>query len=73
MNVYAAYFSQLKEANLGMVVKDHTGTILLCAMMRVGEVDSPLQAEFLAILFGLEECMSIVIHSVIIERFVTCN
>ena len=38
--------------NLGMVVKDHTGSILLSAVRRVGEVDSPFQAKFLAILLG---------------------
>ena len=54
LNVDATFFSQVKKANLGMVLRDHTGSIMLSVVRRIGDVDSPLQVEFLAILFGLE-------------------
>ena len=63
----AAYFIQLRKANLGMMVRDHAGTIMYCAMKRVGDVDSPLHVEFKAILFGLKECRNIVINSLFIK------
>ncbi|XWS53981.1 hypothetical protein CRYUN_Cryun10bG0048000 [Craigia yunnanensis] len=50
-----------------MVVRDHAGTITYCAVTRVGDVDSPLHAEFLAILFGLEECWNTVNNFLFIE------
>ncbi|XWS10327.1 hypothetical protein CRYUN_Cryun39dG0066700 [Craigia yunnanensis] len=67
LNVDAAYFSHLSEATLGMVLRNHAGTILHYAVTRVGAVDSPLHAEFMAILFGLEECRSNGITSLYIE------
>ena len=67
LNVDAAFFPHRIEATLGMVLRDHTGSILLSAVKRVGEVECPLQAELLAILFGLEECRSQLLQSLIIE------
>ena len=67
LNVDAAFFSNTKEASLGMVLRDHTGRTLLSAVRRVGEVYSPLQAELLAIQFGLEECKSQGLQTLIIE------
>ncbi|XWS63816.1 hypothetical protein CRYUN_Cryun06bG0134500 [Craigia yunnanensis] len=37
-----------------MVVRDHLGSVLLCAVTRVERIMSPLHAEIKAILFGLE-------------------
>ena len=38
-----------------MLVRDHSGFTHICAAIRVDNIDSPLQAELKAILFGLEE------------------
>ena len=62
-----AYFTQSRNANLGMVVRDHLGTIKLCAVKRVTSVDSPLHIEFKTILFGLGECRNITINFLFIE------
>ena len=50
-----------------MVLRNHVGTSLYCAVTRVGDVESPLYAEFLAILFGLEVCKNKDIISLHIE------
>ena len=51
----AAFFSELKVARLGIVVRDSRGEVLWCAMEKVTMVYSPLQAELMAILFGIHE------------------
>ena len=55
LNVDAAFFSELKVARLRIVVRDSRGEVLWCAMEKVTMVYSPLQAELLAILFGMHE------------------
>ena len=54
LNVDAAFLSDSKKANLGMVVRDSSGTVQVCAVTKVDNIDSALQAELRAILFGLE-------------------
>ena len=41
-------------AKIGVVCRDSSGTICFCAFDRRKGVQSPLQAELLAILFGLK-------------------
>ncbi|XVF44135.1 hypothetical protein PTKIN_Ptkin02bG0096400 [Pterospermum kingtungense] len=43
------------EARVGIVFRNHLGHVLLSAATRISEVNSPLQAELLAIGFGLEK------------------
>ena len=38
-----------------MLVRDHSGFTHICAAIRVDNIDSPLQTELKAILFGLKE------------------
>ena len=54
LNVDAAFFSELKVAGLGIVVRAR-GEVLWCAMKKVTMVCSPLQVELMAILFGMHE------------------
>ena len=49
------FFFYLKEARLGMVVRDSRGEVHWSVVKKVGQVFSPLQAELKAICFGLEE------------------
>ena len=58
MNVDAAFCSVTKVATLGMVFRDCTGSICLAAVKKIENVESPLHAEFLAILFGFEVIIS---------------
>ncbi|XWS70758.1 hypothetical protein CRYUN_Cryun03dG0076400 [Craigia yunnanensis] len=67
LNVDATYSVQHKYANMGMVVRDYRGSIVLCIVKQVEGVDSPLHAKLKAILFGLEECRNIMANSVLIE------
>ncbi|XWS37774.1 hypothetical protein CRYUN_Cryun19dG0073900 [Craigia yunnanensis] len=59
LNVDAAYYPAIREASLAMVVRDHLGEVHICAATRVENIESPLQAELKAILFGLKEAISI--------------
>ncbi|XWS44556.1 hypothetical protein CRYUN_Cryun15aG0056500 [Craigia yunnanensis] len=59
--------SKTKEASLGMVVRDHSGSIFLCVLTRVVNVESPLHAEIKAILFSLEEALNNSFLSLMIE------
>ena len=54
LNLDAACFSETKKASLGMVVCDHLGSIHLCAMKKVDNIESLLYGEIKAILFDLE-------------------
>ncbi|XWS70975.1 hypothetical protein CRYUN_Cryun03dG0096900 [Craigia yunnanensis] len=67
MNDDVAYFSNSKEASLRMVVRDHMEIIHHCAMKRIGNVDSLLQANFTTILFGMEESRHSNLTSLCIE------
>ena len=46
LNADATFFSQLKVANLRMVLRDHTGSILRNVVRRVGDVDSLFKHNF---------------------------
>ena len=52
------FFPTTRESSLGMLVRDHSGFTHICGATRVDNIDSPLQAELKAILFGLEEASS---------------
>ena len=52
LNVDAAFCSRNKVASLGIIVRNDTGAICLCAIKKTGNVESPLQAELMAIAFG---------------------
>ena len=67
MNVDAGFSSHLREANLGIVIRNHTSSILYSVVTRVGVIDSPLHVEFMAILFGLQESRNYDIDSLYIE------
>ena len=54
LNVDAAFLTDSKKANLGMVVRDLSSTVQVCAMTKVDNIDSTLQVELRAIIFGLE-------------------
>ena len=54
-------------ATLGMVVRDSTGSISLAAVTKIENVESPLHAEFLAILFRLEVARSDSFQSIMVE------
>ena len=68
LNVDAAYSSESKLANCGMVVRDFKSSIYLCATMKIGNIASALHAELYAISFGLKitqdnSCFSIMVES----------
>ena len=67
INVDATYNPVTKFATLGMVVRDSIGTITLRAMTKIDNVESPLHAEFQAILFGLEVARSNSFLSIMVE------
>ena len=54
LNVDATFSSNSRIGKFGMVVRDSTGKVCLCAVSCEGNVDSALQVELKAILFGLE-------------------
>ena len=58
MNVDTAFSSVTKVATLRMVVRDSIGSISVAAVEKTENVESPLHAKFLAILFGLEVIIS---------------
>ena len=55
LNVDASFFPTPREASLRMLVCDHSGFTHICAATKVDNIDSPLQAELKAILFGLKD------------------
>ena len=65
LNVDAAYSSNTKMAKLGMVVRDYLGNIYLCAVTALDNIETSLQAEIKAILFGLETCSQFFLHGFI--------
>ena len=67
LNVDAAYSSRTKEASLGMVVRDHLGSVLLCAVTKVDSIVFPLHAEIKALLFGLEITLNNSFLSLVVE------
>ena len=67
LNVDAAFATVVKEARLGLVIRDSRGEVLWSAVKRVDQVYSPLQAELLAILFGLEEIAGFTSQDVEVE------
>ncbi|XVF57667.1 hypothetical protein PTKIN_Ptkin07bG0000400 [Pterospermum kingtungense] len=54
LNVDATYNYNTKVATCGVVLRDHAGDVLLSAIASFPDVSALLQAEFIAILFGLE-------------------
>ena len=54
-------------ASLGMVVRNDTGAFCLCAIMKIGNVNSPLQAELMAIVFGLQLAKEHSFPSILVE------
>ena len=67
LNVDAAYCPRSKVAGLGMVVRNDLGVICLCAVKRIDKVESPLQAELMAVAFGLEIAKEISFPSISVE------
>ena len=67
LNVDVAYYPTSREASLRMVVRDHMGEVYICAATRVENIESPLQAELKAILFGIKEVISIQHPFLIVE------
>ena len=68
MNVDATFSSVTNVATLGMVVRDSIGSINLAAVEKIGNVESSLHVEFLAILFGLEVVRSDSFQSIMVEN-----
>ena len=54
INTDATFRETTKEAVLGVVSRDATGKVCFCARSKRNGIQSPLQAELLAIWFGLE-------------------
>ncbi|XVF07913.1 hypothetical protein REPUB_Repub06bG0180100 [Reevesia pubescens] len=54
INVDASYNANNRTVGLGMVARDCSGSILLCAVTSVRFMTSPLHAKMRAILFGLK-------------------
>ena len=67
LNVDAAFCPRNKVASLGMVVRNDTGAIRLCGIKKIGNVESPLQAELMAIAFGLQLAKEHSFTSIIVE------
>ena len=65
--VDAAYCSKNNVVSLGMVVRNDTGAFCLCAIMKIGNVNSPLQAELMAIAFGLQLAKEHSFPSILVE------
>ena len=57
INIDATFWVQSKVAKLGVVCKDSAGIVYFNAHCIRKEVQSPLQAELLALLFGLETAL----------------
>ena len=54
INTNAAFNASSAVAKIRVVCRDSSGTVCFCASARKKDVKSPLQAELLSILFGLE-------------------
>ena len=54
LNLDAAYYVSSKVAKLGVVGRDFRGDVKFCAVTQRRDVQSPLQAKLLAVLFGME-------------------
>ena len=54
INIDAAFYGQFKMEKLGVVCRDSAGIVHFSAHGTQKEVQTPLQAELLAMLFGLE-------------------
>ena len=54
LNVDASYDSASRKASFGAVLRDASSKVQIAAVSKVEDVDSPLQAELMAILFGLQ-------------------
>ena len=67
LNVDATFNSNSKLAGLGMVLRDSSGSVRLSAVTKIDRVDSPLHAEFKAILFGMEVAWANSFSSLIVE------
>ena len=67
LNVDAAFCPRSRIAGLGMVVRNSSGDICLCAVMKSDKMESPLQAELKAIAFGLEIAMENSFPSISVE------
>ena len=67
LNVDAAFCPRNKVAFLGMVARNESGDFCVCAIMKTDKVDSTLQAELMAIAFGLKMAMEISLPFVCVE------
>ena len=67
LNVDVVYSYGNKEVGWGLVVRNNTWSVLLCAVMKVANIESLLHAELKAILFGLEVALYNCLLSLMIE------
>ena len=63
----AVFCPRSKVTSLGKVVRNATGDIILCAIMKANKVESSLHAELKAIAFGLEIAKEISVPSIFVE------
>ena len=66
VNIDAAYDQASRQAKLGVVIKDHSKKVLVCALKKV-RADNPLHVEMLALKLGLKVACEKGLSKVIIE------
>ena len=66
VNIDAAYDQASRQAKLGVVIKDHSRKVLVCALKKV-RADNPLHVEMLALKLGLKVACENGFSKVIIE------
>ncbi|XVE66222.1 hypothetical protein DITRI_Ditri08aG0063100 [Diplodiscus trichospermus] len=67
INVDGSFNGSTRTAQLGLVPRNAKGDILFAAVRKRAQVGSPLRAEFMAIIFGLEKAKMFNIDLVVIE------
>ncbi|XWS69079.1 hypothetical protein CRYUN_Cryun04dG0148800 [Craigia yunnanensis] len=67
LNVDAAFSASSGKARYGMVVRDSTGKICLCAVSKEEDANTVLHAELKAILFGLKIACNNFTETLIVE------
>lgn len=67
LNIDGAIFPNQHKARVGISLRDDTDTIPLATSMKESEVNDPIEIELVAMLRGLQLCLSMGIEDLMLE------